>query len=87
MGKKNIKWGEIMDFEVLSIETAQKLVRLEKENNRLLELCMYALISSTKIYELELANDTKQSFISIIKNNLDDDTYTLREKIKDCWKK
>ena len=58
---------------------------LEKENNRLLELCMYALISSTNIYNHELANNTKKAFIDIIKNNLEDDTHTLREKIKNKW--
>lgn len=56
-----------------------------KENKRLLELCMYALISSTKIYNHELANDTKQAFIKIIKENLNDDTSTLRNKIEKHW--
>ena len=62
-----------------------EIENLQKENNRLLELCMYALISSTKIYNHELANNTKKAFIDIIKNNLEDDTHTLREKIKNKW--
>lgn len=64
---------------------AKELTQAQEENNRLLELCMYALISSTKIYNHELATNTKEKFMNIIKNNLSDDTYTLREKIKKSW--
>lgn len=58
---------------------------LYKENQRLLELCMYTLISSTKLYNHELANDTKQAFMKIIKENINDDTYMLRCRILNYW--
>lgn len=61
--------------------------QLKEQNERLLELCMYALISPTKIYNHELADNTKQVFKDIIKNNLECDTFTLREKIKYQWYK
>lgn len=77
---------DLEDYYLAEIEDkANKYDKLEKDNNRLLELCMYALISSTKIYNHELATDTKQAFIDIIKNNLNNDTYTLREKIQFQW--
>lgn len=60
--------------------------QLKEQNERLLELCMYALISSTKIYNHELANDTKKSFINIIKNNLNYDTYILKNKLLEAWR-
>ena len=59
--------------------------KLEQENQRLLELCMYALIRDTKIYNHELANDTKQAFMKIIKENINDDTYMLRCRILNYW--
>ncbi len=59
--------------------------RLKLQNNRLLELCMYALIRDTKIYNHELDNTNILKFTSIIENNLNDDTYTLRKKIIDEW--
>lgn len=61
------------------------ITNLQQENKRLYELCMYALISSTKIYNHELAINTKQSFIKIIKENLQEDTFTIRDKIKKYW--
>lgn len=60
--------------------------QLKEQNERLLELCMYALISSTKIYNHKLANDTKKSFINIIKNNLNYDTYILKNKLLEAWR-
>ena len=60
--------------------------KLKEQNERLLELCMYALISSTKIYNHELANDTKKLFIDIIKNNLNYDTYILKNKLLEAWR-
>ena len=75
-----------MRGEILSIKTAQKIAALETENERLLELCMYALISSTKIYNHELSINTKQAFKNIIKENLNEDTYSIRERIKKYWK-
>ena len=61
------------------------ITNLQKENKRLYELCMYALISSTKIYNHELAIITKQAFIQIIKENLQEDTFAIRDKIKKYW--
>lgn len=69
------------------IELVQNYVEMiEKENNRLLELCMYSLIRDTKIYNHELDDITKEKFIDTIKYNLSDDSYTLRKKIIDIWK-
>lgn len=61
-------------------------LKLKEQNERLLELCMYALIASTKIYNHELANDTKKLFIDIIKNNLNYDTYILKNKLLEAWR-
>ena len=58
---------------------------IRKEHNRLLELCMYALIRDTKIYNHGLDDVTKLKFMSVIKNNIYDDTYTLRKKLIDIW--
>ena len=54
---------------------------LRKQYNRLLELCMYSLIRDTEIYKHELDDITKLSFMEIIRKNMDDDTYTLRNKL------
>ena len=67
-------------------ELQQENQQLKEQNERLLELCMYALISSTKIYNHKLANDTKKSFINIIKNNLNYDTYILKNKLLEAWR-
>ena len=58
---------------------------IRKENNRLLELCMFALIRDTKIYNRELDDVTKLKFMNTIKNNINDDTYTLRKKLIEVW--
>lgn len=58
---------------------------LKKQYNRLLELCMYVLISSTKIYNHELDTIHQLKFMSIIRENLNDDTSTLRKKIINYW--
>ena len=58
----------------------------KKEQERLLELCMFALLPK-EIYCHELDNTTKNNFINIIRNNLNDDTHTLKRKIKECWNK
>lgn len=55
------------------------------QNNRLLELCMYALIRDTYIYNHELDTMHKLKFMNAIINNLNDDTYTLRQKLIDIW--
>lgn len=59
---------------------------LRKQYNRLLELCMYSLIRDTEIYKHELDDVTKLSFMEIIRKNMDDDTYTLRDKLIKAWK-
>ena len=62
------------------------IAEIRKENTRLLELCMYGLIRDTKIYNREIDDVTKLKFMSTIKNNLTDDTYTLRKKLINIWK-
>lgn len=57
---------------------------LQKENNRLLELCMYALLPKN-IYNHELAGDTRKTFMNIIKSNLDKDTCSIRYEIVKAW--
>ncbi len=59
---------------------------LRKENTRLLELCMYALIRDTKIYNHELDYVTRLKLMDIVKNNLTEDTYTLRKRLISFWK-
>lgn len=66
----------------------QALVEVEKLialNNRLLEICIYALIRDTKIYNHELDTLTKLSFMDIIMRNLNDDTGTLKYKLLQEW--
>ena len=53
---------------------------IEKENDRLLELCMFALLPK-RIYNHELADKTKEAFKNIIKKNINEDTYTIRNEI------
>lgn len=60
----------------------EKLIAL---NNRLLEICIYALIRDTKIYNHELDTLTKLSFMDIIMKNLNDDTETLKYKLLQEW--
>lgn len=66
----------------------QALIEVEKIigiNNRLLELCIYALVRDTEIYNHELDTLTKLKFMDIIMENLDDDTGTLQEKLLMEW--
>lgn len=65
-----------------ALEEVQKLIYT---NKRLLELCVYALIRDTEIYNHELDTLTKLKFMDIIMENLDDDTATLREKLLMQW--
>lgn len=51
---------------------------IEKLENKL----MYAL-SPTKH---ELAENTKKLFLNIIRENLDEDTYTIKQELKRYWK-
>lgn len=59
---------------------------LRQRYNRLLELCMYALIRDTSIINHELDEVNKLKFMSIINKNLNWDTYTLRQKLINWWK-
>lgn len=66
----------------------QALVEVEKLialNNRLLEICIYALIRETPIYKHELDTLTKLKFMDIIMKNLNDDTGTLQDKLLYQW--
>lgn len=65
-----------------ALEEVEKLIAL---NNRLLEICIYALIRETPIYKHELDTLTKLKFMDIIMENLDDDTGTLQEKLLMEW--
>jgi len=58
---------------------------LRMQYNQLLELCMYALIRDTKIYNHELDDVTKLKFMNIIRTNLDVDTHTLRKHLIEVW--
>ena len=58
---------------------------LRIQYNQLLELCMYALIRDTKIYNHELDDVTKLKFMNIIRTNLDADTHTLRKHLIEVW--
>lgn len=61
-----------------------KKCELGSENERLLELCMFALLPK-RIYEHELADKTKEAFKNIIKQNINEDTHTIRNKIVRYW--
>lgn len=55
--------------------------KLKKENEKLEEKLMYALSPTSH----ELATTTQESFKKIIRENIQEDTYTIREKLKDYW--
>lgn len=65
-----------------ALEAVAELISV---NNRLLELCIYALIRDTRIYDHELCDLIKLKFMNIILHNLNDDTYTLRNKLIEAW--
>ena len=65
-----------------ALEEVERLINI---NNRLLEICIYALISNTKLYNHELDTLTKLKFMDIILNNLNDDTHALRDKLLLKW--
>lgn len=58
---------------------------LRIQYNQLLELCMYALIRDTKIYNHKLDDVTKLKFMNIIRTNLDADTHALRKHLIEVW--
>lgn len=63
-------------------EEVEDLIQIK---NRLLELCMYALIRDTKIYNHELDDVCKCKFMTVILTNLNDDTFSLRKKLLETW--
>lgn len=65
-----------------ALEEVEKLIAL---NNRLLEICIYALIRDTSIYKHELDTLTKLKFMDIIMKNLNNDTGTLQDKLLYQW--
>lgn len=65
-----------------ALEEVERLINI---NNRLLEICIYALISNTKLYNHELDALTKLEFMDIILKNLNDNTHTLRNKLLLKW--
>lgn len=68
-------------------EIERLLEEIRFKNNRLLELCMYALIRDTDIYNHELDDVTKMLFMTAIANNLTLNTSDLRAYLIDMWKK
>lgn len=56
----------------------------KEEQERLLEICMYALLPK-EIYNHELDISTRNKFMDIIRHNLNDNTSMLRDKIKSVW--
>lgn len=50
--------------------------------NKLEDKLMYVLSPTNH----ELSVVTKRNFKDIIRNNIDEDTYTIKEKLKDYWK-
>ncbi len=72
-------------YETSFRELEYTLDDLRKKYNRLLELCMFALIRDTKIYNGELDDVNKLLLMNTIKDNLNDDTYTLRKKLIDIY--
>ena len=49
--------------------------------DKLEDKLMYALSPTTH----ELSIITKRAFKDIIRANIDEDTYTIKQKLKDCW--
>lgn len=61
-----------------------KQSEFKSENERLLELCMFALLPK-RIYKHELADKTKEAFKDIIKQNINEDTHTIKNEIVRYW--
>ncbi len=68
-------------------EIKRLLDEIRFKNNRLLELCMYALIRDTDIYNHELDDTTKMLFMTAIANNLTLNTSQLRAYLIEMWEK
>lgn len=59
--------------------------RIDEIVDRLLELLVYALIYKTPMYNHELANDTMQTFKSIVFDNRNLSTYEIKRLLIDYW--
>lgn len=59
----------------------QAIENLIKGYRKLEDKLMYALSPTSH----ELAINTQEKFKEIIRENMDKDTYTIREKLKDYW--
>lgn len=84
--EKNKTWEEVLkdkDKEIAYLKGKIDAMQ-DTTNDRLLELCMFALLPK-KIYEHELADETKKAFKNIIKQNINEDTHTIRNKIVRYW--
>lgn len=57
---------------------------LNDKNKRLTDLLIYALLPK-KIYDHELDINTMDKFRKIISSSLQDDTFTIKQKLVDCW--
>ena len=70
---------------VLNVEYLKSIKEhIEKQNeyiNILENKLMYALSPTTH----ELALDTQEHFKAIIRNNLEEDTYTIKRLLKEYW--
>lgn len=64
-----------------TLECAYSLENLIKGYRELEDKLMYALSPTSH----ELALNTQENFKKIIRENMDKDTYTIREKLKDYW--
>ena len=74
------------DEKMTSFKDLENIVDdLRIQYNQLLELCMYALIRDTKIYNHVLDDVNKLKLMNTIRNNLNNDTYTLRNKLIKVW--
>lgn len=78
------KTSKMYEEHLLTLSIINASKQYLNENERLLELCMFALLPK-KIYNHELSIKTKEDFKKIIKNNLKEDTWTIREEIVKCW--
>lgn len=64
------------------IEFTFALAKLIEEYKKLEEKLMYALSPTNH----ELALDTQMNFKKIIRENLDKDTYTIKQELKEYWR-
>ena len=70
------------DLEMLYKGCQIELEEKEKYINKLENKLMYALSPTSH----ELALNTHENFKAIIRENLDEDTYTIKQLLKEYWK-